>query len=361
MGATMPESVLVDADALRRFTARAFEAARVPPEEARIAADVLVTADLRGVDSHGVARLHHYLARLARGLVAPTSSLTIVRERPAALTVDAGNGIGMVTARRTMELAIERAARYGSAAVAVRRGNHFGIAGYFAMMALPHDMIGVAMCNASPTVVPFGGRQPMLGTNPIAWAVPCGEEPALVMDMATSGVAYGKLEVAHRTGAAIPLGWALGANGAPTADPAEAMLARSILPLGGLAEGTGYKGYALATVVEALCHALSGAAMSRDIIAVQGRGELPSDIGHFFAVYAVDAFRPLAEFKAEMDGMLRALRSCPPQNEASPVLVPGEKEYRMSAQRARHGIPLHPSVVASLRAIATERGIEPVV
>lgn len=355
----MSEPILVDAEALRDFTARAFVTAGVPADEARIAADVLVTADLRGVDSHGVARLHHYLARIEKGLVAPTAPLTIVRERPTALTIDAGNGLGLVTAYRAMELALERAARYGSAAVAVRHSNHFGIAGYFAMMALPHDMIGLAMCNASPTVVPFGGREPMLGTNPIAWAIPCGEEPAVVADMATSGVSYGKLEVARRTGAAIPVGWALGADGTPTTDPAEAMQIRSILPLGGLVEGTGYKGYALATVVEALCHALSGAAMSREIVAVQGRGEQPSNIGHFFAAYAVDAFRPLAEFKAEMDRLVRTLRSCPPQDGAGPVRIPGEKEHRTTLQRSRDGIPLHPTVVATLQRIAAERGIEP--
>jgi L-2-hydroxycarboxylate dehydrogenase (NAD+) len=357
----MSVPALVDAERLRGFTVRAFEGVGVAPEDARIAADVLVTADLRGVESHGVARLHHYLAHLRQGLVAAETRPRVVHELPAALTIDASNGLGLVAAYHAMQAAIARAAQYGSAAVAVRHSNHFGIAGYYAMLALPHDMIGLAMSNASPNVVPFGGRQPMLGTNPIAWAIPCGTEPAIVMDMATSGISYGKLELALRTGAAIPLGWALGEDGQPTADAGEASRARRILPLGGLAEGTGYKGYALSTVVEALCHALAGAAMSLNIMAVQGRDTQSSNIGHFFAAYRIDAFRELGEFKQDMDELVRTLRSCPPQEGIARVLVPGEKEYQIAAQRSRAGIPLHDNVVHTLRSIAADLQIEPVV
>jgi L-2-hydroxycarboxylate dehydrogenase (NAD+) len=241
----MMSSVRVDAERLRAFTAQAFERVGVSPEDARVAAEILVESDLRGIESHGVARLHHYLAHITQGQVAAETRLEIVRELPTTLTLDAGNGVGLVAARRAMELAIARAAEYGSAAVAVRNSNHFGIAGYYAMMALPHDMIGIAMCNASPNVVPFGGSQALLGTNPIAWAIPCGEEPAVVMDMATSGISYGKIELALRSGTAIPLGWALGERGTPTADAFEASRTRRILPLGGFTEGTGYKGYAV--------------------------------------------------------------------------------------------------------------------
>jgi LDH2 family malate/lactate/ureidoglycolate dehydrogenase len=340
---------------------RAFEGAGVAPEDARIAADVLVAADLRGIESHGVARLHHYLAHLRQGLVDAETRLRIVHELPAALTVDANNGLGLVAAYHAMQMAIARAGQYGSAAVAVRHSNHFGIAGYYAMLALPHNMIGLAMSNASPNVVPFGGRQPMLGTNPIAWAIPCGTEPAIVMDMATSGISYGKLELALRTGAAIPLGWALDEQGQPTADALEASRARRILPLGGLTEGTGYKGYALATVVEALCHALAGAAMSLNIMAVQGRDKQSSNIGHFFAAYRIDGFRALDEFKQDMDELVRTLRSCPPLEGSAAVLVPGEKEHQTAAQRSRAGIPLHDGVVHTLRSIAAGLQIEPVV
>ncbi len=357
----MNSVVLVDAERLHAFTARAFEIVGVAPDEARIAADVLVTADLRGVESHGVARLHHYLAHLKQGKVTTQARLRVVRELPTTVTVDAGNGLGLVAAYRAMEIAIERAAQYGSAAVAVRNSNHFGIAGYYAMMALPHDMIGVAMCNASPNVVPFGGNKAMLGTNPLAWAIPCGTEPAIVMDMATSGISYGKIEVALRTKVSLRLGWALGEDGRPTTDALEASRVRRILPLGGLTEGTGYKGYALSTVVESLCHALAGAAMSLNIMAVQGRGTQPSNIGHFFAAYRVDGFRQVDEFKRDMDELVRTLRSCPPQPGVASVLLPGEKEYLLSAQRSREGIPLHADVVTSLRSFARDLDLDPVV
>ncbi len=353
--------VPVDARRLHAFTAKAFERVGVAPDDAQIAADVLVTADLRGVESHGVARLHHYLAHLKQGQVRTEMHLDIVRELPTALTLDAGNSLGMVAAYHAMQRAIERTAQYGSAAVAVRNSNHFGIAGYYAMMALPRDMIGIAMCNTSPNVVPFGGSQPMLGTNPLAWAFPCGTEPAIVMDMATSGISFGKLEVAFRTGASIPLGWALGTDGLPTTDAPEAVRVRRLLPLGGLAEGTGYKGYALSMVVEALCHALAGAAMSLNIMAVHGRGTQPTNTGHFFAAYRVDSFREVDEFKRDMDALVRTLRSCPPQPGVDSVLLPGEKEYIMSAQRRREGIPQHADVVLSLRSIATDVDLDPVV
>lgn len=357
----MNSPAIVDAQTLRIFTARAFERVGVTPEDAEIAADVLVTADLRGVESHGVARLHHYLAHLKQRQVHARSHLKIVRELPTTLSIDAGNGLGLVAAYRAMELAIQRAAQYGSAAVAVRNSNHFGIAGYYAMMALPHNMIGIAMCNTSPNVVPFGGSRPMLGTNPIGWAFPCGEEPALVVDMATSGISFGKLEVAYRTGAAIPLGWALGEDGLATTNAAEAVKVRRLIPLGGLVEGTGYKGYAIATVVEALCHALSGAAMSLNIMAVHGRGTQPTNTGHYFAAYRVDGFRDVDEFKRDMDQLVRTLRSCPPQPGVERVLMPGEKEHHTSVQRNRDGIPLHAEVVTLLRSIATDLQLEPVV
>lgn len=356
----MNSMVLVEAQTLHAFTAQAFEHAGVKPEDAQIAADVLVTADLRGVESHGIARLHHYLAHLKQGKVATETRLDILRELPTTVTLDAGNALGLVAAYRAMALTIERATQYGSAAVVVRNSNHFGIAGYYAMMALPHNMIGIAMCNTSPNVVPFGGIQPMLGTNPIGWAFPCGTEPAVVMDMATSGISVGKLEVALRTGVSIPLGWALGENGLPTTNAPEAFKVRRLIPLGGLTEGTGYKGYALSTAVEALCHALSGAAMSLNITAVHGRGTQPTNTGHFFAAYRVDGFRDVDDFKRDMDDLVRTLRGCPPQPGIEGVLLPGEKEHKTATQRRRDGIPLHSEVITLLRTIARDLQIEPI-
>jgi L-2-hydroxycarboxylate dehydrogenase (NAD+) len=352
---------IVDAQSLRAFTAAAFRHGGVNQADAEIAADVLVAADLRGVESHGVARLQHYIAHLRDGVIVPEARLTVVREAPATVAFDARRGLGMVAAYRAMEACIDRARQYGTAAVTVRDSNHFGIAAPYAMMALPHDMIGVAMTNASPIVLPFGGSRPVLGTNPMAYAIPCGEEPAIVVDMATSAASYGKIEIARREGTPLPLGWALGADGQPTHDADEAHRVRALLPLGGLTEGRGYKGYALATVVEALCHALAGAAMSLQIMSVQAHGARRSNIGHFFAAYRIDGFRDIAEFKAEMDALVRTLHACPPQPGVERVLVPGEKEHLSAQRRAREGIPLHPDVVASLRMVATELELEPVV
>lgn len=354
-------TLTVDAQALRAFTATALERVGISHEDATIAAEVLVASDLRGVESHGVARLRHYIARIQKGLINTQSRLSIVRESPATVGLDANNGLGMPASYRAMQICIERAQQFGSGAVAVRGSNHFGIAGYYAMMALPHDMIGIAMTNASPIVVPFGGTQSILGTNPIAYAIPCGEEPAIVVDMATSASAFGKIEVALRKGLSLPLGWALGMDGRPTTDAQEADRARKLLPVGGLTEGTGYKGYALSTVVEALCHALAGAAMSMNIVAIQARGEQPSNIGHFFAAYRIDGFRDVAEFKRDMDELVHDLHACPPQPGVERVLVPGEKEYKASIKNSREGVPLDPEVVESLRKIAADLNIPPVV
>lgn len=354
-------TLTVDAQVLRTFTATALEHVGISPEDAAIAAEVLVASDLRGIESHGVARLRFYIARIKKGLINTQGKLRTVRESPATVALDANNGLGMPAAYRAMQICIERAQQFGCGVVAVRGSNHFGIAGYYAMMALPHDMIGIAMTNASPIVVPFGGTQSILGTNPIAYAIPCGEEPAIVVDMATSASAFGKIEVALRKGISLPLGWALGIDGRPTTDAHEADRARKLLPVGGLSEGTGYKGYALSTVVEALCHALSGAAMSMNIVAIQARGDQPSNIGHFFAAYRIDGFRDVAEFKHDMDELVRALHACPPQPGVERVLVPGEKEDQASLKNSHDGVPLDPEVVESLRTIATELNIPSVV
>lgn len=350
---------IVAAARLRSFVAEAFERCGVPAADAAIAADVLVTSDLRGIESHGVARLHHYISLLRQGLIAAQTQVRMVREMPTALSLDAGSGLGLIAGHQAMQLCIARAREYGSAAVAVHGSTHYGIAGYYAMMALPHDMIGVAMTNASPNVVPFGGLQPMLGTNPLAYAIPCGEEPAIVVDMSTSGVSYGKIELALRAGTLIPPGWAIDGSGQVLTDPVAVSKDRRLLPLGGVEEGVGYKGFGLAMVVEALCHALAGAAMSMQITAVQARGARPNNIGHFFAAYRIDAFRDVDAFKADMDHLVRALRACPPAPGVERVLLPGEKEHLMVQERTRRGVPLHEQVMTSLRTIAAELGIMP--
>jgi LDH2 family malate/lactate/ureidoglycolate dehydrogenase len=261
-----------------------------------------------------------------------------------------------------MHRAIDKALELGAGFVAVRNSNHFGIAGYYAMLALEHDCIGLTTTNSRPLVVPTFGRRAMLGTNPIALAAPAGDERPFVLDMATSTVPRGKLEVYDRLDKAMPLGWATDERGAPTADPRrviENLLAGrdgGLLPLGGAGESTGgYKGYGLALLVDILSAVLSGAAYANMVYprAPDGR-PLPSATGHFFGAWRVDAFRPADEFRAAMDDLQRLMRETPKAEGHERIYIPGAKEYEMAEQRERQGIPLHPKVAAELRRIAGE-------
>ena len=346
------DAVLVGHQALKVLVARIFERLGVAPEDARIAADVLVLADLRGVESHGVQNYMKmiYVPGLTEGTINPRPNVRVVRETPATALVDGDRGLGHVVAYRAMELAIRKAGEVGVGFVTVTNSTHFGMAGYYAMMALQHDMVGIAMTNAPPRVLPTFGREVMLGTNPIAVAAPCGRERPFVFDAATSTVAAGKVYVAQRLGVPIPLGWATDEAGNPTGDAAEAARHLKLLPLGGTREQGSHKGYALALVVDILCGVLSGAGFSAAL-------QRPV-AGHFFGALDVAAFRPVEEFKAMMDAMVRALHDTPPAPGHAGVLVPGDPEEETMAHRLREGIPLHRPVVEYLRSLARELGVE---
>jgi len=352
----------VRADVLKDFCIRVFLKLGVPEEDAWIAAEVLVAADLRGVDSHGVARLRRYVRGLSQGMMLPEPDVQIVTETPATALIDAGEGLGQPVSYRAMEKAIAKAKEVGAGFVTVRNSNHYGIAGYYAMMALEHDCVGISMTNASALVLPTFGRDAMLGTNPIAVAAPGGEEWPYVLDMATSTVPRGKLEVYNRLGKPIPLGWATDEMGTPSADAAQVLdnfdshAGGGLLPLGGAGElMSGHKGYGLALLVEVMCAALSGSAFSSGTYPKAADGSpLPADIGHFFGAWRVDAFRPIAEFKASMDGLQRQLKNAPKAEGAERIYVHGEKEREKKEQRSRDGISLNPKVYADLQAIAAE-------
>src|SRR5947209_9292399 len=247
------------AEALHQFAARVLELAGVPPADAALAADVLLAADLRGIDSHGVARLRGYFEALRAGEMNPTPEIRLVRETVSTATVDADNGLGLVVGPRANEIAMEKALEAGSGWVAVRNTNHFGIAGYYVLQALERDLIGWAMTNSSALVAPLFGVGRMLGTNPLAIAFPGLEEPPIVIDFATSAVAFGKIEIARRKGDPIPLGWAIAADGRPTTDPTDVYEGGALLPVGSTRELGGHKGYALAMMVDVLSGVLSGA------------------------------------------------------------------------------------------------------
>jgi L-2-hydroxycarboxylate dehydrogenase (NAD+) len=361
----MSGEIKVQAEPLTDFCVQVFQKLGVSEEDARITADVLVAADLRGIDSHGVARLRRYVEGIRNDMMVVQPEVEVVTETPVTALVDAGGGLGQPVSHRAMETAIYKALDYGAGFVTVRNSNHYGIAGYYAMMALEHDCIGISMTNADVLVVPTFGRNAMLGTNPIAVAAPAGVERPFVMDMATSTVPRGKLEVYHRLGKPLPQGWATDERGAGTTDAARVLdnfktrAGGGLLPLGGEGELlSGYKGYGLALWVDVFCAVLSGAAYANLVYPKTSDGKpLPSNIGHFFGAWRVDAFRPVDEFEAAMDDLQRRLKDSPKAEDASRIYIHGEKEYEEAERRSKDGIPLNPKVAADLKAIGAELGI----
>jgi|WetSurMetagenome_2_1015567.scaffolds.fasta_scaffold178765_2 L-2-hydroxycarboxylate dehydrogenase (NAD+) len=367
----MAETVVVWAEPLKAFAARAMEELGVPAQDALIVADNLVAADLRGIPSHGVARLRRYVKGIQDGIMKARPVVKTVVETPSTATIDAGGGLGQPVSSRAMKKAIEKALAVGSGFVAVRNSNHYGIAGYYAMMALEHDCIGISMTNADVLVVPTFARNAMLGTNPIAVAAPATREPAFVLDMATSTVPRGKLEVYRRQGKQMPMGWATDETGDPTEDAGRVLdnftsrRGGGLLPLGGAGElMSGYKGYGLALLVDVMCALLSGAAYANRVYPRNAEGKpLPADLGHFFGAWRIDAFRPPEEFKAEMDSLQRLMRQTPRAEAAKvqghdAIYIPGEKEHQRVVEQTARGIQLEAKVADDLKAIAKELGIE---
>ena len=356
----------VRADTLAAFCVRVFEKMGVPSNDARITAEVLVQANLRGIDSHGVARLARYVNGLRDGVMLAAPEIKTVVETPSTVTLDAGAGLGQPVSHRAMTMAIQKAQEVGCGFATVRNSNHFGIAGYYAMMALEHDMIGIATTNAAVLVVPTFGRDAMYGTNPIALAVPAGEERPFVMDMATSTVPRGKLEVYHRQGKELPLGWATDEQGVPTSDAGHVLdnlikrAGGGLLPLGGAGELlSGHKGYGLGLMVEILSAVLPGAAFLTSVYPRDAAGRpLPANLGHFFGAWRLDAFRQPEGVKADMDDFIRELKGGNLAEGATRIYVHGEKEFEEAERRSRDGIPLEAKVEASLKQIATELAVE---
>ncbi len=364
----MPDEtgLLVRVDTLTDFCVRVFQNMGVPEEDARITADVLVLADLRGIESHGVARLRRYVDGLRGGVMIAKPEVKVVRETPATALIDAGAGLGQPVSHWAMEKAIQKAKEVGAGFVTVSNSNHYGIAGYYAMMALQHDCIGISMTNADVLVVPTFGRNAMLGTNPIAVAAPANKERPFVMDMATSTVPRGKLEVYERQGKPLPMGWATDERGVGT-DDAHRVLENftkraggGLLPLGGEGELlSGYKGYGLALWVDVFCAVLSGAAFAALVYPKTADGKpLPADLGHFFGAWRIDGFRPIEEFKAAMDDLQQQLKNAPKAEGQDRIYIHGEKEYEKTELYTRQGIPLSAKVAEGLKTIAQEVGVK---
>jgi len=349
---------------LRIFTKNIFLAIGCSEEHADLATDVLIKADLRGIDSHGVARLTGYVRLWEKRRINTKPNIQIVHETPTTATVDGGAGLGLIVAPYAMKIAIQKAEQYGSGWVAIRNSNHFGIAGYHALMAVEKDMIGYAMTNASPLVAPTFSNERMLGTNPMCYAFPAGKYPPVVVDMATSAAANGKLEIAQRSGKQVPEGWIQDKTGNYTTDPHALKSGGSLLPLGSDREHGSHKGFGLSAVVDILSGVLSGANYGPWVPPFVSFLEPPTDpvgagIGHFVGAMRVDGFRPVNEFKDNIDNWIARFKSASTIDPDQKVIIPGEPELEAEIYRKQNGIPLVDAVVNDLNELAVKFGVRP--
>ncbi|MHB8908899.1 MAG: Ldh family oxidoreductase [Syntrophales bacterium] len=348
-GATASSKVMARHEQLETFCTQVLRKLGVPREEAEITSRTLVTANLRGVDTHGVLRLPLYAARLKGGAMAPVLNLTTEKETVATALLDGHDGIGQVVSYRAMEIAIRKAGEAGVSYVAVRRSNHFGTAAYYAMMALKHDMIGLAFTNASPRLAPTGGVEKLLGNNPWCVAVPAGKRPPVVLDMANSIVAAGKIRVLQKEGKSVPEGWAFTQDGEPTTDPAAAL--KGIL----LAIG-GYKGYGITLMVDLLTGVLADSNYGPRV-KVLDVPDAPAGTGHSFMGISLAALADPAAFKARMDAYIDEIKSSKKAKGTEVIYVPGEPEHLRVQERMEKGIPLQAKVAEELRALGKDLGV----
>lgn len=326
------------------------------------ASDTLLSADLRGVDSHGVARLSGYVRLWEKGRINTSPNIRIVHESPSTAVVDGDAGLGLVVAPFAMQVAIDKANQAGTGWVAVKNSNHYGIAGYHAMKAIAHDMIGISMTNASPLVAPTFSKERLLGTNPIAVAIPANEEPPYVGDFATTTAANGKLEILQRKEEPAPQGWIQDAEGNVTTNAYGVKEGGALRPLGGDKSNGSHKGYILGSIVDIFSAVLSGANYGPWAPPFVSFMDPVSDpvgegLGHFFGAMRVDAFRPADEFKAHMDKWIRRFRNSEPINVEEPVLIPGDPERAMEKERAANGIPLLDAVETDLLSLGKRFGV----
>jgi LDH2 family malate/lactate/ureidoglycolate dehydrogenase len=350
------------AEQLESFTRRVLLHFGTSEEDAASAAKLLILGDLRGIDSHGIARLFSYYGMLKIDRLNPRPEITVVRETATTATLDGDNGLGLIVGPKANQVAMDKADEVGTGWVAVRNTNHFGIAGYYVMEALKRDQIGQAMTNTTPIVVPMWGADRMLGTNPLAIAFPGLEEPPIVIDMATPAAAYGKLEMAMRTGESIPVGWAIDADGNETSDPNAVANGGAMLPLGSTREMGGHKGFCLSSMVDLLCGPLSGANWGPftppfTLEHAEPRRQVGKGLGNFFGAMQIEAFIDATEFKRQIDDWIRTMRATRPAPGTNGPIIPGDPERLAHEERLQSGIPLVAAVVNDLRSIEAETGL----
>ncbi len=322
-------------------------AAGVAADAAAILADSLVDADLHGISTHGISRLNIYVRRIERGLIDPRAELRVEQRLPAALAVDAGNGLGQPQAVKTLQRLMPLARQYGVAVATIRRSQHFGALSYYCNRAAAEDMILLAMTNGEPAMSPAGGCEAFFGTNPIAVSFPTGKGFPVRIDLATSLVARGNIIAAQKAGRAIPEGWALDAQGRPTTD-ASAALAGTVLAM------AGHKGAALALMVEVFSGVLSGAGVGSQIGSMYKHLDRPQDVGHFFCLIDIAALMDVGEMKQRIDATIDRIKACRRQPGVDEILVPGERSHRTARQNRKLGITIGSETLGELRALAQQ-------
>jgi len=344
-----------DVNQIRGWTRAVFEKLGAPANDAGVTAATLIHADLMGIDSHGLNRLpvNSYAGGLQSGAIDPKAHPEVVHEDASTAVVDGQNGLGPVAATTAMDIAIEKAKQTGAGFVAVRNSNHYGASSHYSTMALPHGMIGFSMTIGGLGVVATGGRGRRIGINPMSVAAPAGKAAPFILDIATSVVAGGKLELARMKGQEVPLGWIVDEAGKPTTDPLTYWKGGAILPLGGGPETGGYKGYGLSVMIDILAGVLSGAGFAGEL---RGQGEA-GHTPHFQGALRIDAFGPLVDFNAIMERMVAYLKATEPAEGSSGVLVHGEREFAAEQERNKNGIPYHRDVVERITKLAGEVGV----
>jgi L-2-hydroxycarboxylate dehydrogenase (NAD+) len=356
---------VVPADTLEAFMRDVFIRLGVPQEDARISAEILITSDLRGIESHGIGRLKMYYDRICQGVQFPVTKMEVVRESPTTAVIDGHHGMGQVTAYRSMEMAIDKARAYGMGAVAVRNSAHFGIAGYYPLMAVKAGMIGMAFTNARPSIAPTFGVKPMLGTNPIAFGCPTDEECPFLYDAATSITQRGKLEVLDRLEKMSPQGWVIDQSGAFLVDPGSCLKgfgagSAALLPLGGLGETLGgHKGYGLATIVEIFSASLQTGAFLYGLLGLDENGKnIPNRIGHFFMAMNIESFCALDDFKKTTGDILRELRAATLQPGCGRIYTAGQKEFENEIRVRNEGVVVVPNLLKDVKIIIDQLGMD---
>lgn len=352
----------IDFDTMEHFMVDVFKGVGVPEEDARICANVLIAADKRGIDSHGIGRLKPiYYDRIKDGIQNPVTNFEVVKESPTTAVIDGHNGMGHVIGKKAMQMAIDKAKVYGMGMSVVRNSTHYGIAGYYALMAIEQGMIGITGTNARPSIAPTFGVENMLGTNPLTFGMPTDEEFPFFLDCATSITQRGKIEVYDRAGKELPKGWVIDENGNARTDTHQILKdlvkgTAALTPLGGIGEETaGYKGYGYATVVEILSAALQGGSFLKGLLGFDENGKkVPYHLGHFFIAININAFMGLDVFKKTSGDILRALRNSKKAPGCERIYTPGEKEYEAYLYRKDKGVPINAALQKDMLTLKKE-------